>query len=200
MAALEKLRAIVLKRTKYGEGDLILHVLSPQGAKISCLARGALKSKRRFGGGVLEPTHYIEMLLRPSPRADAMGTLEEAKLIEGFDALRSSYERLDAGLALVDTVDRISQPGDTSSQHLFDLLGNGLRILQTAANVEKTRAHFMLKLLYQQGVLEAEPWMAPFLQAPLAESDNAAIPAVTPSQQRWIHEQVETYLKTAERF
>lgn len=200
MAAIEKLRAIILKRTKYGEGDLILHALTPQGGKVSCLARGALKSKKRFGGGVLEPTHYVEMLLRPSPRADGLGNLEEAKLIEGFDALRGSYERLDAGLAFVDTVDRISQPGDTSSQHLFDLLGNGLRAMQTAPNIEKARAHFMLKLLYHQGVLEPEAWMASYLHAPLSIADGEALPAVTPAQQRWIQEQVDTYLKTAERF
>lgn len=200
MSNVEKTRALVLKRTKYGEADLVLHALTPQGAKISCMARGALKSKRRFGGGVLEPTHYIEMLIRPSPRADGLGSLEEAKLIDGFEGLRSSYERLDTALSLVDTIDRICQPGDTGSNHLFDLLGNGLRILQTTRDIDRTKVHFLLKLLYHQGVLEAENWMGPFLSAPLSAGDEAKLPAVTGAQQKWMQEQVETYLKTAERF
>ena len=200
MAHLDKLRALVLKRTKYGESDLVLHMLTPQGGKISALARGALKSKRRFGGGILEPTHFIEVVLRPSPRADGMATLEEAKMVDAFDGLRTSYDRLDAALALVDTVNRIAQDGDTASAHLFDLLGNGLRNLQIAPNVESFRVQFSLKVLYHQGVLEVENWMGPFLKAPLSGTPEPALPIVTPGQQKWIFEQIEVYLKTAERY
>jgi DNA repair protein RecO (recombination protein O) len=200
MAQLEKMRALILKRTKYGEADLVVNALTPQGGKVSGLARGALKSKKRFGGGVLEPTHFVEIVLRPSPRADGLATLEEAKLIEGFDGLRSSYDRLDAALGLIEIVDKIAQQGDTGSQHLFDLLGNALRALQTAPSVETVRAQFSLKLLYHQGVLEVETWMNPYLKTPLAGVSGVELPQVSPGQQRWIQEQVDTYIKTAERF
>ena len=201
MAALEKHRAIVLKRTKYGEADLILHLLTPQGGTVSCLARGALKSKRRFAGGILEPTHYIEIVLRPSPRADGLGHLEEAKLLDGFDQVRTSYEKIETALSMVEMVDKIAQPGDTASNHLFDLLGNGLRGLQLTEEVQNFRVQFMLKLLYHQGVLDAEPWMGPFLKGSLLKGETAIdLPKVTVSQQRWVEEQVSTYLKTAERF
>lgn len=195
----EKQKAIILKRTKYGEADLILNVLSPEGGKISCVAKAALKSRKRFGGGVLEPTHFVEMILRPNPRADALASVEEARLIEGFDGLRTSFDRLDTGLALVEMIDRIAQAGDSGSHHLFDLLGNGLRGLQKARSVESFRAQFGLKLLYHQGVLEVEPWMGPYLKAPLA-SPSDDLHEISPAQQRWVHEQIETYLKTAERF
>ena len=198
MAHSEKIRVIVLKSIKYGEADLVLNVLTPQGGKLGCLARGARKSKKRFGGGVLEPTHFIEVVLRPSPRADGLATLEDAKLIEGFEGLRTSYERLEAGLAILEMTDRISQAGDSGSQHLFDLLGNGLKILQTASSIERTKTQFILKLLYQQGVLEAEPWMGIFLKTSLVDIEKTDA-VITPAQQRWVTEQIETYLKTAER-
>ena len=54
-----KERAIVLRRLKHGEADLIVHCLNEQGTKVSLFAKSAIKSRKRFGGGVLEPTHLI---------------------------------------------------------------------------------------------------------------------------------------------
>ena len=59
-------RFIILKKMKYGESDLILHAISMQGEKLSFIARGALKSKKRFGGGVLEPTHFVSFTYKQS--------------------------------------------------------------------------------------------------------------------------------------
>ena len=50
----------VLRVIKYGEADLIVSGLNTMGAKIPLFAKYALKSRQRFGGGVLQPTHYIK--------------------------------------------------------------------------------------------------------------------------------------------
>ena len=52
-------KVIVLKQNKFGESDLIIRTLNTQGALISFIAKGALKSKKRFSGGMLEPTSFI---------------------------------------------------------------------------------------------------------------------------------------------
>ena len=198
MAQSEKIRVIVLKSIKYGEADLVLNVLTPQGGKIGCLARGARKSKKRFSGGVLEPTHFIEIVMRPSSRPDGLATIEDAKIIESFDGIRSSYDRLEAALSLLEMADRIAQAGDAESRSLFDLLGNGLKVLQTTSSIERTKVHFILKLLYSQGVLESETWMEIFLKTSLVDMEKIHA-IITPQQQRWVLEQMQTYLKTAER-
>jgi len=196
----EKSRFFILKRTKLGEADLVLHALNPQGAKVSCIARGALKSKKRFGGGVLEPTHYIEAVLRPSSKTDGLATLEEAKLLESFDKLRTSYDRLETALQIVEIIDRVAQSGDEHSAHLFDLLGNTMKALETTRSASATKAQFALKFLYRQGVLEPEGWMTAYLKTPLSELDEKKVEPLGAPQIRWIDQQIDVYLKTAERF
>ena len=43
------------------ESNLIVRGLNSHGIKMSFIAKGALKSKRRFGGGVLDPCSFIEV-------------------------------------------------------------------------------------------------------------------------------------------
>lgn len=198
-ARFEKLRCLVLKRTKLGEADLILHLLKPTGAKISVLARAALKSKKRFSGGVLEPTHLIEVVIRPHQQEDGLATLEEAKLLESFEGLRQSYDCLEMALSLVETVDRIAQNGEASSSHLFDYLGYSLRALQIGVHPENLQVLFYLKILYAQGVLELEPWMSAFLAKKLSDlKKEEAFPPLSKVQTQWVHDQILVYIKTAQ--
>lgn len=44
-------RAIVLRRTNYGESDRILNLLTPEG-KVAVLAKGVRKEKSRLAGGI----------------------------------------------------------------------------------------------------------------------------------------------------
>ena len=44
-------RAIVLRRTNYGEADRILQLLTPDGKK-SVMARGVRREKSRLAGGI----------------------------------------------------------------------------------------------------------------------------------------------------
>lgn len=160
---------IILKKIRYAEADLIIHALSPQGEKLSFIARGALKSKKRFGGGVLEPTHFVMLTYKKSMDEGQLNTLQEAQLLSDFPGLRSDYDRLELGLHLLECVSKVSQEGDTSSDFLFNLLGNALRALEQSQDILVTKMHFYLKFLFQQGVIQAEPWMGPFLKLSLSQ-------------------------------
>ena len=72
---------ILLKKVRFAESDLILTGISSEGEKKSFLARSALKSRKRFGGGVLEPTHFVEIGYSEKPGENRLGTLDEASLI-----------------------------------------------------------------------------------------------------------------------
>jgi DNA repair protein RecO (recombination protein O) len=196
-----KTRALILKRTKYGEADLIVHFLCADGAKLSALARGALKSKKRFGGGVLEPTHYVEIQYKTSSDGSRLATIEEASLIDGFEKLRSQYERLQTALKVVEVISHLGQEGDSQSENLYNLAGHSLRVLQVCTDLQIFKMHFFLKLLAQQGVLEKEDWMESFLVLPMAKHNE--LPA--DCKQRVgklssVEFQVDVYLKTAQVF
>lgn len=166
-------RFIILKKTRYGEADLIVQALSAQGEKMSFMARSALRSKKRFGGGVLEPLHFVQFTYKPGAD-DKLNVLKEASVISDFAGLRSDYDRLEFALRALDAVGKISQEGDSASEYLFNLLGHMLRALENARETAALRLQFWLKLLHQQGVLTAEPWMTPFLKATIAQSTELA--------------------------
>ena len=182
---------IILKKVKYGESDLILHALSSTGAKYSFMARGALKSKKRFGGGILEPSHFVALTYKDTNEEGKLRTLNEAILIDDFKDVRSSYDKLEFALFAVNCAGSVSQEGDVHSDFLFNLLGHTLRVIGPATNVNVLKLHFCVKFLYQQGVISIEPWMVPFLKTNISETQNLLEAAE-------IHITTETYLDSIE--
>lgn len=165
-------RFIILKKMKYGEADLIIHALSSKGEKVSFMARSALKSKKRFGGGILEPTHFVQMTYKHASESGKLSVLQDAHLVNDFAGLRKSYDRLEFALYTLECFSRVSQEGDQHSEHLFNLLGHALKTLETSEDLTVFKMHFYLKFLYQQGVMTADSWMTSFLKTPLAETEK----------------------------
>lgn len=172
-------KGLILRCTRYGEADLIVTLLTNEGTRLQLFARSALKSKKRFGGGVLEPTHFIQASYED--RRSRLGgeselhTLREASLIESFSGLRSDYNRLEAALRLVQLVYRLVREGGAHSPELFNLLGNALKEAQTSTQLEKLRVHFEIRLLASQGVLELEGESAHLASLPIAAHASAEL-------------------------
>lgn len=188
---------IILKKIKYGEADLILHALSSEGEKMSFLARGALRSKKRFAGGVLEPLHHVKLTYANTQKAE-IHTIKEAQLLQSFDALREDYDKLTFALQALEFVARVSMEGDSGSASMYNLLGHLLKQLETTKDISILKTQFFLKFLLQQGVLEAEDWMAPYLKRPLSEShliEEASTKSDTYS--KLMEKAVLNYVKTA---
>ena len=70
---------------------------------------------------------------------------------------------------------RIAQEEDIHSKELFDLLGNSLKVLQTAQSLRLLKTHFEIKLLAQQGVLEFDHYETEPFRLPLEQSDKIQI-------------------------
>ncbi len=170
-------KAFVLKAYKQSESNLIVHSLNEEGCRLSMIARGAVKSKKRFAGGVLEPSHLV--LLQVEPGKSGLFELQEATLLKGYEKIRDDYEKLDLVFFFLNTLYKISQSADLHSHHLFNILGHSLEaleaieIIETSNKLQSLKMHFILRLLYQQGVLDAEDWMRPWLKVPI--KDNSLI-------------------------
>lgn len=189
----EKLRVLVLSRHVYQESDLILQLASPNYGRLSAIAKGARKSKKRFSGGVLEPSHYIEALMSRKNQDQELWIIEEAKIIDDFLGLRDSYDRLESGLWFLEVMTKVLQPRDPSAEGLFDLLGHGLKKLAKGGKVKVTRTQFALKILLQQGVLEREPWMAPYLALSMTQADTLPQGSITDEQCDWAEQLLRQY-------
>ena len=164
---LVKEQIIVLKNHTFSESDLIIRGLNPKGCQLSFIAKGALKSKRRFSGGVLEPTAYIQVEYRPSK--SSLHKLQQAWFLEDFPKLRKSYQRLNLALYFLQLISKISQEGEEDAEELFHLLGNALKQTENSPCLENLKIFFQTKLLFGQGVLPKELALEKILSKTLNE-------------------------------
>ncbi len=146
---------IVLKQHRFSESDLIVRALNQTGALISFIAKGAVNSKKRFAGGVLEPGHFIGVEYKKS-RSSYLHFLRQAWFIKRFEGIRTSYDRLKMAFHFLFLVEKVSQEGVEDSFDLFNLLGNGLSALETSNNLSSLQFIFEFRLLLNQGVLPEE--------------------------------------------
>lgn len=159
-----KNRAIILSKTKYGESDLILKLLTADGQVFSAIAKSALKSRKRFGGGVLEPTHFVAVTYSQAhEESERMALLTEASLLDGFPKLRTDYDRIEMAFHFLRWAATFAREGDAHKE-LFDLLGHTLKSLETHENLRVLKMIFELKVLQLQGVLPNDPDFFPFLR------------------------------------
>lgn len=126
-------RAIVLRRTDYGEADRILQLLTPEG-KQSVIARGVRREKSKLAGGI-ELFSISEVLIHKGKASD-LGILTGAKLLQYFDAFVKDIELLEVGGAMMRSVSAKAE--QVESPEFFDLLEQALKTMQKHAS-EKTR-------------------------------------------------------------
>jgi DNA repair protein RecO (recombination protein O) len=179
-------RAIILRTLKYRDADLIVHVLMEDGSRHSLLARSAIKSKRRFGGGVLEPTHCVRISYKIDTKGDSdrLGDLLEASLENDFSGIRNSYQKIDLSLHFLRLVLAVTQEGMSGQAGVFNLLGHALKKVDASEDLSVLRAHFEAKLLAQQGVLPLDQDFQVYLQKSLSDSANLIVPEELKRRQR----------------
>ena len=193
----ERDRIIVLRTIKHGESDLIVHALSSQVGRLNFIAKGAMRSKKRFGGGVLEPTHFVEVLYKKKDEQieSPLHFLEEAKLINGFESLRLNYDRLQTAFYLLQLVSKVSQENDWYGQELFNLTGNTLRALESSEQPELLKTHFEMKLIASQGVLPPDLPENDLYDLKISDHEKSRMPKATFGLLRnRVHHAINSYL------
>ncbi len=151
MPAPLKIEAIVLRSIRYGEADRILHLYTPHHGRLGAIAKGARRSRSRFGAR-LEPFFHVRMVLHEG-RGELL-TVTSADTIAVHGALRDYAATLDAAARACDAVARLFE---TSEPHpeVFTLLARQLSLL----NLDQAYARpanglaFRLKLLLAAGIV-----------------------------------------------
>jgi DNA repair protein RecO (recombination protein O) len=151
MPAPLRTEAIVLRSIRYGEADRILHLYTPHHGRLSAIAKGARRTRSRFGAR-LEPFFHVRIVLHEG-RGD-MYTVTAADTVAIHAGLRDHAATLDAAARACDAVARMFETGDPHPE-VFTLLRNELALL--ASGLQHSRASnglaFRLKLLLAAGVL-----------------------------------------------
>ena len=146
-------KIIVLQSIRHMESHLIIKGINLEGHIQSFFAKYALKSKKRFTGGVLEPGGYIQIEFRSAVQIDGLHSLHQATVINKFNAIRKDYDRLDTALHILRMVSTAGQLGGQKEPQLFHLLGNTLTALETTESLNLLKLFFEIRFLHLQGVL-----------------------------------------------
>ncbi|HWE58796.1 MAG TPA: DNA repair protein RecO [Solirubrobacteraceae bacterium] len=149
-----KTDAIVLRSIRYGEADRILHLYTVEHGRLGAIAKGARRSRSRFGAR-LEPFFQIRVVLHEG-RGD-LYTVTAVDTIEAHAALRDSAGALDAAARACDAVARLFET-DEPHPEVFALLANQLSLLdldpaRPAAARAGNGLAFRLKLLLAAGIV-----------------------------------------------
>lgn len=145
-------KAIVLRRTNYGESDRILNLLTPEG-KVAVIARGVRKEKSRLAGGI-ELFSVADVVVRygrhnQSQDRQSLGTLTSAKMLNFYSNIISDISTLELASALLKKLDRAAEHADNPAH--FDLLSQSLASLNRGDSLDLISAWFSLNLARASG-------------------------------------------------
>jgi len=142
------LTALVLRKTKLGETDIILTLLSSDGSQVRAVAKGLRKPGSRFGGR-LEPYSVVDLLMHTGK---SLEIVSEARTVETNAALREDLDRSAAAAVVADLLDKIAVEAQTEPR-LFALARTTLSVMATAPvdAVPALTVAFLVKAMAMHG-------------------------------------------------
>ncbi|OYX42484.1 DNA repair protein RecO [Candidatus Saccharibacteria bacterium 32-49-12] len=120
-------RAIVLRRTNYGEADRVLSLLTPEG-RLSVIARGVRREKSKLAGGI--ELFAVSDIVVHRGRGQ-LSILTSARLVHFYRQIMADYERMTFAYRAVSLVASASETID--EPEWFDLLVEVFAGLDTAS-------------------------------------------------------------------
>jgi DNA repair protein RecO (recombination protein O) len=113
-------RAIVLRRTNYGEADRIIQLLTPTG-KHSIMAKGIRREKSRLAGGI-ELFAICDVVIGEG-RGD-LGILTSARLVQFYGHIMQDYDRMQFAYVTIKLITKASEMVD--EPEWYDILSEVL--------------------------------------------------------------------------
>ena len=120
-------RVVVLRKTKLGESDLILTMLSADGSQVRAVAKGARKPTSSFSTR-LELYAVSDVLIAQGRSLDIV---KEARLVSGHQGIHASLERAACAAPIAELLWRVTQDG-LAVPRLFDLTCASLDAIEEA--------------------------------------------------------------------
>lgn len=101
-------RAVVLRRTNYGEADRILQLLTPYG-RMGVMARGVRKEKSKLAGGI--ELFAVSDIVVGRGKGE-LGVLTSARLVQFYRHILEDYDRMQFAYEVLAQVSRASESLD----------------------------------------------------------------------------------------
>lgn len=117
-------RAIVLRRTNYGEADRIMQLLTPDHGKLGAMAKGVRRGRGKLTGG-MELFAVSEVTLYKG-RGD-LALVTSARIETFYGEILKDYDRLQLAYAVIKEISRVAEAA--TGPELFELLRQSFMFL-----------------------------------------------------------------------
>ncbi|HEY4716420.1 MAG TPA: DNA repair protein RecO [bacterium] len=110
---------IVLRAKPFGESDIIVSLFTQKAGRLSCIAKGAKRSRKRFGANLQPSSHGNFLLSIRNPNSLAM--IDYCDLIEWWDGIYSDVEAFVFSQYSLELIYKLLPEGE-ENQKIFDYL------------------------------------------------------------------------------
>lgn len=138
---------IILRRSDFGEANLLLHIYSRDCGKIEAVGKSARKAKGKLKGH-LEPFLYADFMF---VRGKKMDTIANSVVLDPYLNLRGAFDPILTASTIVEIADRMTVEG-YHDERVFDLLLGSLTFLDREAGEEKKNL-WLLILFFEVNLL-----------------------------------------------
>ncbi len=141
-------KAVVLRRTNFGEADRILQLLTPEYGKLSVMAKGVRREKSKLAGGI--ELFAVSDVSLVSGKGE-IWTLTGAKMDTFFAHIMTNYDRMQFAYEAIKQVSRATE--QVSDEAFYVLLLTVLESLNDSQiELDLTVTWFWLQLAILLGV------------------------------------------------
>lgn len=139
-------QAFCLRTRAFGESDLIAVLLTEDHGKVSGIARGARRSRKRFAGGALEPFHELHLRFARRPQTD-LAFLHESRVDRSHHMIAQDLDTY-AWASYVSELTEAMVPERDPVPEVFALFRATMRAFASGSEaVEPLAHHFIMRLL-----------------------------------------------------
>jgi len=177
--------AFILRTTRYGDNDLVATLFTREFGKVTVMARGARSSRRRFGGGAMEPFVVFQAQWQADPRRELAVLTQTARPL-AFSRLMAYLDSLAAGWRVLELVLSFKQPWQPEPE-LFELALQCFRRLDQGFDPAH-RLWFEASLLLLEGLGDAR------MQALAQRFDKAPAAGDWRNAEEWLDRQMLLHL------
>ena len=140
--------AIVLKRTKLSDNDMILTLFTKKAGKIDAIASGARHPKSRFAAGA----HPFVLGRYNLSTGGNLAKVTSIDVHESFYHLREDLDKLAYGSWFLELADSVTIEGVTNHQLFYDLVESIHVLLDEDVNPNQIKVAYEMKLLDSTGI------------------------------------------------
>ena len=139
-------KALVLRRTNYGESDRILHLLTESGT-VSAIAHSARKEKSKLAGGI-EMFCLSEVTIKNNKK-NATGYITSAKMLKYYHNILADLSRLELASFVLKQIWRVAE-NDAGSGY-FNITNQSLAGIDAGFELPLVEAWFLLNFAKTNG-------------------------------------------------